>query len=192
MVGHLESLRVAAESARAAAARVLSDPSLYSVLVDLRERELVPRPVKLRFGFQEFQRRPIAGDRLKVCWVDVGLDLPSVVTGSLGTFGRQQFKELASIQGMDFPPPRLDLDSLQLEVVDVLRVLGNRPLRTGAGLGSLDLSLFCYEGHLAWRVLQEVRALGFRTLFLHAGDGRVLFEKVDQWCEPGTPNGGGA
>ena len=31
-------------------------------------------------------------------------------------------------------------------------------------------------------------AWGLRTLFLHAGDGRVLFEKVDHWREHDSPN----
>lgn len=188
MSGPSESLRVAAGAAYVAAARVLNEPSLYSVLVDVRETKSVLRPVKLRFGFQRIQRRLIVGDTLKVCWVDVDLDSLSVVTGSVGTFGRQQFNRLASIQGMSFPPPQLDLDHLHLAPGDVLRVLEDQPLGPGAGLGVVDLSLFCYEGHLAWRVLQEVLGVGFRTLFLHAGDGHLLFEKVDPWCEPGTPN----
>lgn len=193
MVGFSESLRVVAEEARAAAARVLSDPSLFSVLVDFRETKSAPRPVKLRLGFQRLRRWPIVGDRLKVCWVDVVLDSYSIETGLVGTYGRRQFKQLASIQGIEFPPSRLDLDSLNLEPVDVLSALKNRPLGIGAGFGRVDLGLCHYEGHLAWRVLQEVQTVGFRTMFLHAGDGHVLFEKVDPWCEPdslnvGTPN----
>jgi hypothetical protein len=42
---------------------------------------------------------------LKVCWVEIGLDPQSVVTGPVGTFGRRQFEHLASIPGMNFPPP---------------------------------------------------------------------------------------
>jgi hypothetical protein len=57
MVGHVESLRLAAERARVAAARVLGNPALSSVLVDLRETESTLRPVKLRFGFQAIRRR---------------------------------------------------------------------------------------------------------------------------------------
>ena len=131
----------------------------------------------------------MTGDTLKACWVDVGLAPASVTTGPVGTFGRQQFKQLASVQGMDFPPPHLDLDPLRLEPVDVLRALENQPFGTGAGLGRVDLGLFHYEGHLAWRVLQEVEGVGLRTLFLAADDGHVLFEKVDRWCSPGTFNG---
>ena len=184
MVGLSESLRVIAEAARAAAARVLGNPSLYSVLVDLRETKSEPRPVKLRFGFQRLRRWPIIGDRLKDCWVDVILDPYSVEIGSVGNYGRQQFKQLANIQGIEFPAPRMDLDSLRIEPVGVLRILKNKPLGVGAGYGRVDLGLTHYEGHLSWRVLQEVQNVGFRTLLLHAGDGHVLFEKVDHWCEP--------
>jgi hypothetical protein len=69
MFGVPISIRKAAESARAAATRVLSDPFLYSVLVDLEKTESVLQPVKLHFGFQQLQRWPIIGDRLKVCWM---------------------------------------------------------------------------------------------------------------------------
>jgi hypothetical protein len=184
MVGLSKSLRVIAEAARSAAARVLGDPSLYSVLVDLRETKSAQRPVKLRFGFQRLRRWPIVGDRLKDCWVDVVLDPYSVGIGSIGNYGRRQFKQLANIQGIEFPAPRMDLDSLRIEPVGVLSILKNKPLEVGAGYGRVDLGLTHYEGHLAWRVLQEVHKVGFRTLFLHAGDGHVLFEKVDLWCEP--------
>jgi len=184
MVGLSESLRVIAEAARTATARVLGDPSLYSVLVDLRETKSEPLPVKLRFGFQRLRRWPIVGVRLKDCWVDVALDPYSVEIGPVGNYGRRQFKQLANIQGIEFPAPRLDLDSLRIEPVGVLSILRNKPLGVGAGYGRVDLGLTNYEGHLAWRVLQEVQNVGFRTLFLHAGDGHVLFEKVDHWCKP--------
>jgi hypothetical protein len=112
-----------------------------------------------------------------------------VVVGPVGAFGQKQFKELASIEGMDFPPPKLNLDGLRLEAVDVLRVLEEHsPLELRAGLGTVHLSVFLHDGHLAWRALQEVEGVGFRTLFLDAGDGHVLFEKVDR-CEPDPPNG---
>ena len=112
------------------------------------------------------------------------LDPYSVGICSIGNYGRRQFKQLANIQGIEFPAPRMDLDSLRIEPVGVLRILKNKPLGVGAGYGRVDLGLTHYEGHLAWRVLQEVHKVGFRTLFLHAGDGHVLFEKVDLWCEP--------
>ena len=77
---------------------------------------------------------------------------------------------------MEFPPSRLQLDALQLEPSDVLRIVENRPVGTGAELGNIALSLFNHEGRLAWRVVQEIDALGARTLFLDARDGRVLYE----------------
>jgi hypothetical protein len=80
---------------------------------------------------------------------------------------------------MDFPPPPLDLDALRLEPVDVLRLLEDRPLGMGPGRGGFDLSLFRHGRRLAWRVLQDVAAAGFRTQYVDAGTGEVLLEKVD-------------
>jgi hypothetical protein len=114
------------------------------------------------------------------------------VIGPVGTFGRRQLKQLASVPGTSFPPPCLDLDQLQLEPADVLQMLKDKPLGESTGVGAVDLSLFCHEGQLAWRVLQEVASAGFRTLVLHARDGQVLYEKVDPWCDPGTGSRGGA
>jgi hypothetical protein len=111
--------------------------------------------------------------------VDVGLDPPSIATSAVSTFGRRQFGALASVPGVDFPPPRLDLDALRLEPVDVLRLLESQPLRPGSGLGSVDLSLFRYDGRLAWRALEDVPDAGVRTLYVDAGTGEVLLEKVD-------------
>jgi hypothetical protein len=182
--GPPESVCALADAARAAAERVLRAPSLYSVLVDLQDTSSGCRPVRLRFGYQEIRRRWVGGDTLRACWIDVGLEPRSVAVGPAGTFGRQQFDKLASIPGMDFPPPSLDLTALGLEPVDVLRAVEDRPVALGAGPGQVELSLFQYDGQLAWRVLQEVHPVGVRTLYLHAGDGRVLFEKVDRSSEP--------
>jgi hypothetical protein len=55
-------------------------------------------------------------------------------------------------------------------------------------MGRLALSVCVHEGHLAWRALQEVPAVAFRTLLVDAGDGNVLHEKVDWWRE-GTGGG---
>jgi len=90
---------------------------------------------------------------------------------------------------MAFPPPGLNLDELRLEAVDILRVLEEHsPFGLRAGLGTVHLSVFRHAGHLAWRALQEVEGVGIRTLFLDAGDGQVLFEKVDRY-EPDSPSG---
>ena len=170
------SIAVLETSARQVAARVLREPVLYSVLVDLRDSR-TPQPIdEVRFGYQQHRKSLIFGETLKVCWVDVKPDPLSATLGSSGTYRREQFSQLASIQGLEFPPSRLQLDALQLEPSDVLRIVENRPVGTGAELGNIALSLFNHEGRLAWRVLQEIDALGARTLFLDARDGRVLYE----------------
>src|SRR5262249_60911612 len=97
-----------------------------------------------------------------------------MVAGLVGAFGRRQFERLAPVPGIEFPPPRLDLEALRLEPAEVLRLLEDRPVTAGENLGRVDLSLFRYDGHLAWRVLQEVPGVGVPTLYVHAGDGRVL------------------
>jgi hypothetical protein len=180
MIDRPGSLRAAAEAARDAAARHLGEPALYSVLVDLRETSAGLQPVTLRFGFQQVRRRLIGGETLRACWVDVDLDPPALRSGPVSTFGRGQLGRLASVPGLPFPPPRLDLDELRLEPAGVLRAVAERSFGPGPDPGRVDLSLCRHDGHLAWRVLQEVVGVGVRTLFLHAGDGRVLFEKVDR------------
>ena len=179
LAGSPGSVRVLATAALDAARRVLDSPALYSVLVDLRETALARQPIRLRFGFQEVRRRLMRGDIVRVCWVDIDLDPPSIATGEVGTFGRRQLQKLASIPGLDFPPHRLDLDALRLEPIDVLRLLEDRPSGIGPSLGNVELSLFRHGGRLAWRVLQDVGAAGFRTLYVDAGTGEVLLEKVD-------------
>jgi hypothetical protein len=148
-------LPILAEQARAVAARELRHPSLSSVLVELAEASPLPRVVRVRFNFQEVLRGWLRGTRLKSCWVDVSLQRRAVVIGSVGTFGREQFRQLASVRGIEFPPPVLDLGELRLEAADVLRLLKERPLLgTTLGLGEVQLGVCLHEGRLAWRALQ--------------------------------------
>src|SRR5262245_55343685 len=118
-----ETLPALAEKARVAAAAVLRHATLFSVLVDLAAKKSTLRPVKYHFGFQQILHGLIMGPRLRTCWVDLTLEPRSLAVAPVGTFGRKQFKELASIEGMDFPPPTLTLDGLRLEALDVLRAL---------------------------------------------------------------------
>jgi len=182
-----DSVRVIAGVAQAAAAGVLRNPSLYSVLVDLQVAGSTSKPVALRFGFHEVARRLMGGDRLKACWVDVTLHPRSVTAGPVGTFGRRQLEQMASIPGVNFPPPQLDLGALRLEPADVLRILADRPMAGSAEPARVDLSLFQSEGRLMWRVLQDVPAVGVRTLHVDAETGRVLLEKVDFDTNLGLP-----
>ena len=118
-----DTLRACAEEARAAAAAVLTRATLFSVLVELAQNKSVLKPVRYQFGFQELLDGLILGPRLRTCWVNLSVNPRSVAVGASGTFGRKQFKELASIEGADLPPPPINLDELRLEAVDVLRVL---------------------------------------------------------------------
>ena len=108
-------------SASRVAARVLREPALYSVLVDLRDSRTTQPIDEVRFGYQHHRRSPIFSETLKVCWVDVKPDPLSVTLEPSGPSGREQFAHLASIQGLEFPPSRLELDARQLEPSDVPR-----------------------------------------------------------------------
>jgi hypothetical protein len=121
---------------------------------------------------------------LKVCWVEHRVEPRSteILSVGTGTYGRRQFEELAAAPGMSFPPPALDLGALRLEVADVLRRLAETS-PFGDALGEVSLGVCVHEGTLAWRAHQEVPA-GFRTLFLDAADGRVLYDKVDRAALP--------
>lgn len=181
-----ETLPTLAEQARVVAARELRHPSLSGVLVDLAEASPLPRVARVRFGFQKVLRGWSLGTRLKSCRVDVTLEPRAVVMSSVGTYGREQeqFRQLAS-SGIGFPPPALDLRELRLEATDVLRWLGDRPLLgTTLGLGDVQLSIVVREGRLAWRVVQEVDAVGLRTIFLDARNGDVLFEQIHRNMAP--------
>ena len=175
-----ESLvRAMAERARTAAAHELRHGELYSVLVDLCQDEAAPAVASFQFGFQELKSGRLFGKKLKTCFIEVSVKTGSARMTSSGTYGPDQFKTLAATPGLEFPPPALDLRGLQLEVEDVWRILAaTSPF--GANMGEVALSIFVHEGRLAWRALQEVAAVGFRTLFLDAGDGQVLYEKVDR------------
>jgi hypothetical protein len=193
MGAHPETLRVLAEEARGLALRELGQATLYSVLVDLGEGAWSQRPHHLRFGFQELKRSLLFGTRLKACWVEFRPEPRSLRIVSTGTYGRRQFTELAAIQGIEFPPPALDLTRLQLEIPEVAAML-QRTCPFGGGMATLSLGVCVHEGHLAWRALQEVSAVGFRTLLVDAGDGHVLHERVDWWGESpgeGSPVLGG-
>ena len=171
-------VRDMAERARTVAARELREGELYAVLVDLCPGE-EPAVSSFQFGFQELKSGFLFGKRLKVCFVEVSVKSRSAKLMSSGTYGRDQFKTLAEIPGGGFPPPALDLRGLQLEVEEVWRILAaSSPF--GANMGEVALSIFVHEGRLAWRALQDVDRLGVRTLFLDAGDGHVLYEKVDR------------
>lgn len=172
-------VRAMAERARTVAAHELPHGELYSVLVDLCEGEAAPAVSSFQFGFQELQTGLLLGKRLKTCFIEVSVKTGSAKMTSAGTFGRDQFKTLAETPGLEFPPPALDLRGLQLEVEDVWRILAaTSPF--GANMGEIALSIFVHEGRLAWRALQDVAAVGFRTVFLDAADGHVLYEKVDR------------
>jgi hypothetical protein len=182
MTGPLEPLRVLAAEAHAAAARVLRTPALSSVIVGLAEGRFRLEPARIQFAFQEVRRGLLGGDVLKTCWVDVGLQPRLVAAGPVNAFGRQQFQQLASIPGFSFPPEILDLDEVRLEPADILRLVTEGSLARGATTERLELGLCRHEGRLAWRVLQELKPVGVRTLFVDAASGHVLYEQVD----PGT------
>jgi hypothetical protein len=104
---------------------------------------------------------------------------------SVGTYGQRQFEQLSKISGVPFPPPTIDLRELKLEAEDAWRVLQTTsPFATNTG--DVTLSLCVHEGRPAWRGLQDVPGSGFRTVFLDAADGRVLYEKVDPEGRPFT------
>lgn len=171
-------VRAMAEQARTVAARELRHGELYSALVDLCPGE-APAVASFQFGFQELTSGLMFGKRLKTCFIEVSVKARSARMTSAGTYGPEQFKTLAETPGLEFPPPALDLRGLQLEVEDVWRILQTTS-PFGAKMGEVALSIFVHEGRLAWRALQDVDRVGFRTLFLDAGDGHVLYEKVDR------------
>jgi len=190
MTTNPELLRTLADDARAVAARELADAKLYSVLVDLADGEWATRPRSLRFGFQELKRGFLLGTRLRTCWVELCSEPRALTVLSAGTYGRRQFMRLATLPGLEFPPPTLDLSRLRLEIPDVVTML-KRMSRLGETMGTLALSVCVHDGHVAWRALQEVAEVGFSTLLIDAADGHVLYEKVDWWQstpeEPGRP-----
>jgi hypothetical protein len=184
-----DRLRQLANEAAALAARHLKSPKLYSVLVDFAEGISIPSPQYFRFGFQQLRKSLILGTRLAACWVECGVEASSLRVISSGTYGARQVEQLAGIQGMQFPPPTLELSQLRLGVEQVVEAL-QRASPLGASLGTLALSLCVHDNHLAWRVLQEVAAVGFRTLVVDARDGHVLFDKVDRWHTSAEGEGG--
>jgi hypothetical protein len=173
-----QTLRALTEQARDLATGELEQPSLYSVLVDLAPSTSVPRARHLRFGFQQLKRGLVSEATLKACWVEWRAESQTLTVISAGTCGHRQFRELAAMRGVEFPPPTLDLARLRLEIADVLAILQHAS-PFGEIMGSVDLGLCVHDGRLAWRVLQEVSDAGFRTLLVAADDGQVLYDKVD-------------
>ena len=129
-----------AEEAQALAKRELADAGLYSVLVNLPENPWLPAAFGLNFGFQELKHGLVLGTRLKVCRVEFQPQPRCLRIVSTGVCGRRQFRELAAIQGFQFPPPTLDLNRGRLEAPQVLSML-QRTSPFGPAVGSLDLSL---------------------------------------------------
>lgn len=180
MTADADAFRASARDAALAAIGGMSRPALYSVLVDLTDSPSGPVPASLQFGFQELLTGWLFGERLRTCFVVVRLQPRAITVGAVGTYGREQFKALRTIRGLEFPPPPLDLDHLRIGPLQVLDLIRAKPLPAASqGLGDMRLSLCCHEAHLAWRALQEVPRVGFRTLLLDARDAHVLFEKID-------------
>jgi hypothetical protein len=189
MTAAVETLRALADEARGLAARELGRPRLCSVQTEFAEGAWVGGPREIRFGFQELRRRLALGTTLKACDVALQIAPRSLRIVSASSFGRRQVEELSAIPGAAFPPPTLELAGLRLEISDVLDVLRRNPV-LGTAMGTLSLGLCVHDGRLAWRALQEVPRVGFRTLVLDAGAGHVLYEKVDRWQEPVRPTQG--
>lgn len=180
-----DGLRALAAEAAALAARELK-PSLYSVLIDLAGDTWNRAPREIRFGFQELRQTPLFGTRLTACWVQTNLRPRSSQVISSGTYGAQQFAELNAVQGFEFPPPALDLTNLRLGLEDAVVTL-QRTTPLGPLMGSLGLSLCLHDGRLSWRAQQEVPESGYRAAVVDAGDGRLLFEKIDWWRSSDSP-----
>ena len=186
--GSPETVRVLVVEAQRLAERELTQATLYSVLVDLAEGAWAPRARCLRFGFQQLKRTLLLGTRLKTCWVEFCSEPRTLKITSTGTYGRRQFRELVAVPGVEFPPPILDLTRLRLEIPELVAML-QRTSPLGVAMGTVRLGLCVHDGHLAWRALQEVAEIGFRTLLVDADDRHVLYDKVDWWQGgPETPH----
>jgi hypothetical protein len=181
-----DGLRTWAAEGAALAACELKQPSLYSLLVDLAGDSWNRAPRKIRFGFQELRQSTLFGTTLTACWVQVSLRPRSSRIISSGTYGARQFAELNAVQGFEFPPPTLDLSCLRLGTEDVVVTL-QRTTPLGPVMGSLGLSLCLHDGRLSWRALQEAPESGCRTVVVDAGDGQLLFEKIDWWRSAAPP-----
>lgn len=170
-------LAALAESAAVVGTRQVPGGQLSGVVVVFGEQWHAEQAA-WQFQFQKFRRRMLLGSGLATCWVEVGIQPSRVRLISSGVFGPKQIKELGAVPGLEFPPRVIDLAAVRVDVVDVLRRLGEPgPLRVGAG--AITLSLCVHEQLLAWRVLQDVPNAAFRTLMLDVESGRVLYDRVD-------------
>jgi hypothetical protein len=159
--------------ARSAATRMLSEPALFSVLVDV-----TPEPHEVagcQFGFQQLVSPWFRAPRLRTCWIRTAGDGERAEVTSSGTFSAAQMKQL-SAAGVEFPPPALALENLGLEPRDVLDRLRD-DAAGGSIVGTVHLSLCVFDSQLAWRAIQERPDGGVRTLILSAHNGSTLYER---------------
>jgi hypothetical protein len=175
----VECLQLAAS----AAARVINKPDLCTVLVGLAHRDGLAQPTGFSFGFQHQEHGLLGKKSLTTCFVEVLLDSRSVRVVSSGTYGPDQISQLAAVPGFDFPPPILKPSAVALVTppqVVLERLQARQPGPRRLRPAQVSLVLTIYEGHIAWRAIQDVSGVGVLTLILDAVEGQVLFEKLDQ------------
>jgi hypothetical protein len=169
--------------ATSAATRVINKPALFTVLVELSQRDGFAQPAGFTFGFQHQEHGLLGKKSLTTCFVEVLLDSRSVRVVSSGTYGPDQISQLAAVPGFDFPPPILEPSAVTLVTppqVVLEQLHARQPDSDRSRTAQVSLVLSIYDGHIAWRAIQDVSGVGVLTLILDAVEGQVLFEKLDQ------------
>ncbi|MDH4067031.1 MAG: hypothetical protein OEW19_21735 [Acidobacteriota bacterium] len=165
-----------------AARTVMRTPSLYSVTVEYDAA--APERGTMVCGFQQERRTWLGRALLDVCQVRVLDDPDSAAVSSYGTFGRQQYRQLAAIKESPFPPRPLDLSGLAIEP-DEARSRMRDHARHESPDATVEprcpgLVLTIHQGIVAWQGTVDFDGVGIHTVILDGASGAVLFHKFDR------------
>lgn len=101
-----------------------------------------------------------------------------------GNFPKKQIDELSQINPVSFPPRKLDIKKVKVDIELLVKIALNEPpyfiLSELKHISNIDASLFVQEDNILWRFLCEHGKAGFRTLHIDAELGTVVLNKLDK------------
>ena len=101
-----------------------------------------------------------------------------------GNFPKKQIDELSHFDPESFPPGKLDINKVKVDIEQLLAIALNEPpyfiLSELENISNIDASLLVQEENILWRFLCEHGKTGFRTLHIDAESGTIVLNKLDK------------
>jgi len=133
-------------------------------------------------GLFAYRRRVFGGTRLWRGFVQIDNRARRANFQLGGEYATEQLAQLSAVPGSGFPPEALDLDSVALDVRDVLRLAAERLALKGTSLrlgGPIHLLLGRSDGRSTWRIQrEELDGLGVYVLVVDASTNEITYERL--------------